>query len=84
MIIIMIYNNDLPRLWRMGLRSQTLCHSVSRVLTHSLRASWVASIHTGAVLATQLQPASSSMPTLPQEDLPFIWVVTEQPGGGAS
>ena len=29
---------------RMDLRSQTLCHSVSRVLTHSLRASWVASI----------------------------------------
>ena len=25
---------DLPRLWRMDLRSQTLCHSVSRVLTH--------------------------------------------------
>ena len=51
---------DLPRLWRMDLRSQTLCHSVSRVLTHSLRASWVASIHTGAVLATQLQPTASS------------------------
>ena len=46
--------------FHLDLRSQTLCHSVSRVLTHSLWASWVASIHIGAVLATQLQLMASS------------------------
>ena len=71
-------------LWCMDLRSQTLCHSVSRVLIHSLRASWVASIHTRVVLATKLQPTASSSAhrgtfkraNTPPRGPPFIWVVT--------